>query len=110
MMKMEIKLDEERIKRDGEYDIDELWARIDKEFENACVKEVQPDGSVMYSGIPDKDYYTDINVAAMVFKHTQWFAKYCIKWIWYDNDDNESLPFQDLDVLEHQRKKNPLFS
>ncbi len=104
MMKMEIKLDEERIKRDGEYDVAELWTRIDKEFENACRKEVQPDGSVMYVGIPDKDYYTDINVAAMVFKQSRWFAQYCVKWIWYDNeyDNDDSSPFDEIDVLDNQ--------
>ncbi len=110
MMKMEIKLDEERIRRDGEYDVAELWARIDKEFENGCRKEVQADGSVMYVGIPDKDYFTDLNVAAMIFKHSRWFAQYCVRWIWYDNDDDETLPFQDIDVLENQKGKNPLFS
>ncbi len=109
MMKMEIKLDEDRVKRDGRFDIAELWQAIDKEFANACTKEVQPDGSVMYVGIPNKDYYSDINVAATVYKNTEWFAQYCVKWIWYDNDDDESLPFQDIDVLASQRAKNPLF-
>ena len=109
MMKMEIKLDAERIRRDGKYDVAELWKMIDKEFANACTKEVQTDGSVMYVGIPDKDYFTDINVAAVFLKQSEWFAQYCLKWIWYDNDDDESLPFQDIDVLASQKAKNPLF-
>lgn len=110
MMKMEIKLDEERIRRDDKYGVEELWKMIDKEFANACTKEVQPDGSVMYVGIPDKDYFTEINLAVAVFKHSDWFAQYCVKWIWYDNDDDdESLPFDDEDVLAEVRENNSIF-
>lgn len=109
MMKMEIRLDEERIKRDGEYDLAELWARIDKEFENGCRKDVQADGSVMYVGIPDKDYYTDFSAGYMILSELQPFAKYCVKWIWYDNDDDESQPFSDEDVLQKEKMRNPLF-
>ena len=110
MMKMLIKLDEDRIKTDGKYNRADLWRVIDGQFNNGCIKEVQPDGAVLYSGDPTKDYYTRINLAAIVLKKTHWFGKYCTKWIWYDNDDNEELPFQDIDVLERQRKNNPLFA
>lgn len=105
MMKMEIKLDEERIKRDGEYDVAELWASIDKEFENACTKEVQADGSVMYVGIPDKDYYTDFATGYMILSEVKPVLKYCIKWIWYDNDDDESLPFDEEDIILHLKEE-----
>lgn len=101
MMKMEIKLDEERIRRDGKYDVAELWKMIDKEFANACTKEVQPDGSVIYSGISDRDYFTCISIAYSMLKRNKLFIEYCIKWIWYDNDDDESLPFSEEDVLQH---------
>lgn len=109
MMKMEIKLDEERIRRDGKYDVAELWKMIDKEFVNACTKEVQPDGAVMYVGIPDKDYYTEINVAIMILEDKDWFAQYCVKWVWFDNDDDENLPFNKEDVLSYKRLNNSLF-
>lgn len=103
MMKMEIKLDEVRIRKDGEYDIAELWQMIDKEFASACTKVVQPDGSVMYTGIEDKDYYTCLSLAYLTLKYTKWFLNYCSKWVWYDNDDDEELPFSDEDVLQHIR-------
>ena len=110
MMKMLIALDEERVKSDGIYDLADMWRLIDERFKKACTKEVQSDGSVLYSGDPNKDYFTEINIAAMSFKRQPWFARYCTKWIWYDNDDNEELPFQDIDVLTRQRKSNPLFA
>lgn len=110
MMKMLIQLDEERILREGKYDLNDMWRVIDKMFENGCTKSVQPNGEVLYSGDPMKDYYTRINLAYLNLKHRPWFAKYCTKWIWYDNDDNEELPFQDIDVLTEERKDNALFA
>ena len=76
MMKMLIKLDEDRIKTDGKYNLADLWRVIDGQFNNGCIKEVQPDGAVLYSGDPTKDYYTRINLAAIVLKKTHWFGKY----------------------------------
>lgn len=110
MMKMEIALDEERILRDGVYDLKKIWNKIDEKFLSACTRERLPDGSVMYSGEPNKDYYTAIMLAAAVLKKQSWFARYCTKWIWYDNDDNEGLPFQEIDILSRQRLKNSLFA
>lgn len=110
MMKMLIKLDEDRIKSDGKYDLADMWRVIDRQFNNGCVKEVQPDGAVMYSGEIDKDYFTRISVAYLFLKRQSWFGQYCCKWIWYDNDDNESLPMQDMDVLAEERKDNILFA
>lgn len=110
MMKMLIKLDEERVLRDGKYDLADMWRKIDEQFENGCVKEVQPDGSALYSGKADKDYFTCISIAYIRLSSREWFAQYCNKWIWYDNDDNESLPMQDMDVLAEERKDNILFA
>lgn len=109
MMKMEIKLDEVRIRKDGEYDVADLWQMIDKEFASACTKEVQPDGSVMYTGIEDRDYFTDFASAHMILSDKEWMAKYCVKWIWYDNDDDEGQPYDEEDVLVGERSDNPLF-
>ena len=57
MMKMLIKLDEERVLRDGKYDLAAMWRKIDEHVATYnCIKEVQPGGGVLYSGNPDYDY------------------------------------------------------
>ena len=110
MMKMLIQLDEERVLSDKKYALSDMWRIIDKQFAGECDKEVQPDGSVLYSGNPNKDYFTRINVAAMYLKSRKWFAEYCKRLILYDNDYNEAMPFDEIDVLSRQRKCNPLFA
>lgn len=110
MMKMLISLDEERVLRDGKYPLANMWQKIDAQFEKCCKKEKQPDGSVVYAGEMQKDYYTQINLAAIYLKRQKWFAEYCNKWIWYDNEDDETLPYQEIDVLARQRRQNALFA
>ena len=112
MMKMLIQLDEERIKADDEYDLQEMWQAIDELFEDVkCIKEVQPDGSVMYSGNPNSNSL----LADFCYAHwslTDWepFAQYCSKWIWYDNEYDENMPFVEDDVLAKERIRTPLFA
>lgn len=110
MMKMQIQLDEQRVQKEGKYDLADMWRIIDEKFVEACTKEILPDGSRLYVGDANKDYYTCINVAAMILKQQKWFATYCKKWIWFDNDADEGSPFEPIDVLSRQRKVNALFA
>ena len=112
MMKMLIQLDEERIKADDEYDLQEMWQAIDEVFEDVkYIKEVQPDGSVMYLGNPNRDnLLADFGCAYLTLTDWEPIAKYCCKWICYDNEDNEDLPLADEDVLAKLRQRAPLFA
>ena len=111
MMNMLIQVDEERIIRERKYKLEDVWRVLNARFDKyECNKERQEDGSMLYKGNPEKDYFTCMMLAAMHLKHQKWFGRYCTKWIWYDNDDDEDLPFQDTDVLARERQKNPLFN
>lgn len=115
MMKMLIQLDEKKVEEDGVYELADMWRIIDGKFEKACTKEIQSDGSRMYSGDPNKDYYSEIMVAAMVLKQTKWFAEHCTKWIWYENDEDDAgaqdkpMQFYETDVLANCRENNNIF-
>ncbi len=111
MMKMLIQLDEERVVKDGKYKLEDMWRVIDAKFDKYdCVKEIQPDGSILYTGNPEKDYYTCMALANITLKKQKWFGKYCKKWIMLDNEDDETLPLQNIDILARQRQTNPLFA
>lgn len=112
MIKMLIQLDEERIKADDEYDLQEMWQAIDELFEDVkCIKEVQPDGSVMYSGNPNrKNLLADFCYVYFSLAKWEFFAQYCNKWLWYSNEGNDDLPLGEDDVLAKERIRRPLFA
>ncbi len=111
MMKMLIQLDEERVLSDEKYALEDMWRVIDNKFNKyQCNKEVLKNGAVMYSGNPEFDYFTCMGLAYLSLKKQKWFANYCEKWILYDNEDDETLPFQDIDLLKKEKDKNPLFA
>ena len=111
MMKMLIQLDEGRVKKDGKYKLEDMWRVIDAKFDKyGCEKERQADGAVLYIGNPKKDYYTCMALANITLKKQKWFGAYCKKWIMQDNEDDETLPLQNIDILARQRQINPLFA
>jgi len=110
MMNMLIQIDEKRIIKERKYRLDDVWRVLNARFDRyGCIKERQEDGAMLYKGNPEKDYFTCMMLAAIQLKHQKWFGRYCTKWILYDNDDDEELPFQDIDILSRERQKNPLF-
>lgn len=111
MMKMLIKLDEERVKSDGKYDLADTWRVIDGQFTAfQCDKEKQADGSFLYSGNANRDVFGDFFQIYAFLSREKWFAEYCAQWIMYSNEDDEDLPLSDENLLEKLRKNNPLFA
>lgn len=109
MIKMLIQLDEERIKADGVCDSAKMWAAIDKTFaRKECIKEVQPDGSVMYLGNPNRDnLLADFWQAYLSLFGWEQFVQYCSKWKCYDNEDNDDFPLANVDILAKLRSYPP---
>lgn len=79
MMKMLIRLDEEKILKDGIYDLEGMWKLIDERFvEQMCIKEVQTDDSVVYKGNPKrKDNFSAFGILCRFFNNTKWFVENC---------------------------------
>ena len=111
MMKMLIGLDEKRIDADGYESSKPLWNRIDGIFEHVkWTKEPQDDGTVLYvGGIDNDNFLADCFVILRALTLDKNFAKYCNKWLSFDNEDDESLPLLEVDVLARERASNPLF-
>lgn len=107
MQYMVIKLDEERVRAEGKYSLEKMWKIIDHAFrEGNIIKKPQADGSVEYWGNPnDENYLGYFGAAYIELKQTKWLAVYAKKWIWYENDDNEELPYQETDCLARARKQ-----
>lgn len=104
MQKMQIWLNEAKIKREGVYTVEEVWKVVDEAFEEGkCIKEVQTDGSIMYSGNPNSNnYLSDFGVAYVMLIDDELFIRYALDWKWFSNEENragtyiEMNPMQDL--------------
>ena len=105
MQKMLIQLDVEKIERERKYNLQDVWRLIDEIFaKGKCTKEIQSDGAVMYSGNPNRNNnLADFGLAYLLLQKRDWFVDNAKTWIWYNNDDDESLPFQDTDCLKRIR-------
>ena len=79
MIKMLISLDEEKILKDGIYDIDDMWNLIDERFaEQKCVKEIQADDSVVYTGNPQRwDNFSAFGILCKFLNNAKWFVDNC---------------------------------
>ncbi|MDE7215219.1 MAG: hypothetical protein K2O08_00275 [Clostridia bacterium] len=107
MQKMLIQLDVEKIERDDKYDINRMWKLIDEVFiKHKCDKEKKIDGSIMYLGKPENDSNFGIfSSAYLILRQKRWFFENVKVWHWYDNDDDETLPYQDMDCLADAKKE-----
>lgn len=106
MISMQIKLDRKKIEED-EYDFEEIQKVVDERFKKACKKQHIGDGSILYSGIEGKDYYTELCVAFLNLRKQEWFGKYCCCWKWLETDKKGNEYEEDL--LKKECLKNPFF-
>lgn len=78
MIKMQISLDEEKILRDGIYDLDNVWRMLDERFaEQNCVKEVQADGVIYKSNPREKDNFSVFGALCRFLNNAKWFVDNC---------------------------------
>lgn len=106
MEKMLIKLDDAKIERIGKYDTDKMWAAIDDVFEeHFCSKEIQPDGSRMYYGNPQRvsKQFADMVLCYQFLREQEWFASSVETWILFGDED-------ETDFLERMLRLNPQFA
>lgn len=84
MIRMLIEFDVEKLERDG-YNLEAIERLVDKRFSKACSKTVNG-ATVLYEGIEGKDYFTEICIAFVNLRKQDWFAKYCCRWLWLEDD------------------------
>lgn len=103
MLKLEIKLDEEKIHSDGKYVPDSLYKTLVNLFSNYQLDcSTEPDGTLFFVGRGQARDYGSFGKLITTLKNQSWFMEYVIKWLWYNSDDSEDEnDFAVEDVLEH---------
>ncbi len=86
MLKMVIEFDEEKIKDDGKYDLQKMYACLAERFTENGLK-VLENGVYIDEG-KEKDLMHFMAIATSL-PGIEWFKRYIKKWDWYEDDWDE---------------------
>lgn len=107
MLKLEIKIDENKINREQKYSTDSIYQTLEQTFARYHLrKEHEPDGTIVFYGNGHPKDYGAFGCIITSLKEKAWFMDYVTKWLWYNSDDGENADdFTVEDVLYHYTKK-----
>ncbi|MCM1054028.1 MAG: hypothetical protein NC394_00775 [Bacteroides sp.] len=92
MMKVEIVLDEDKIRDEGEYEVSEIRRCTCIPFESPYLRRLKTDdNSIVYCGTGSNHDYTHLWRANVSLVEDDWFVHYVKKWIWEDEDGQEDI-------------------
>ncbi|GHU58512.1 hypothetical protein FACS1894133_3400 [Clostridia bacterium] len=93
-MKMKIVFDEDKIRREGKYDIDKMYASVDKSFADWGIPKI---GRGVYQSSGKQKDYSRFMSFCMGLSDVGWFVDNISDWIWENNGN-------DQDVIKSFRK------
>lgn len=107
MLKLEIKLDEDKIIADHKYKVESIYHALEQAFGKFQLrKEKTTDGTIFFYGTGQKKDYGAFGNIITSLKDKAWFMDYVIKWVWYNSDDGDNEEdFVVEDVLYHYTRK-----
>ena len=92
MMKVEIILDEDKIRAEGEYEVEEIRRCVFNPFERGFLRKLETtDNSIAYCDNGKKNDYAYLWRANAYLVQKEWFIRYVKKWIWTDEDEKEDI-------------------
>ncbi len=107
MLKLEIKLDEEKIRNEKKYSVESIYRALDQAFSKHRLNQERDESGVLWvtgNGSP-KDYGSFGCIITSLCEK-EWFMDYVTRWIWYNSDDGENEEdFAVEDVLYHYTKR-----
>lgn len=90
MLKLEIRLDENKVLEEGKYDPEALNQRLVRAFEREHLDHTsKSDGTLVFVGRGRANDYGCFGKLITALKRQIWFMEYVEKWIWYNSDGGE---------------------
>lgn len=110
MLKLEMKLNNNRIQQAAKYQPEAVLGAVDKAFSKYQFRrEVLADGTICYYGNGMAKDYGTFGRLITTLKDKDWFMPYLDKWLWYNSDDCENEnDFVVEDILYHYTKKESI--
>ncbi|MEE1282524.1 MAG: hypothetical protein UHK60_09800 [Acutalibacteraceae bacterium] len=105
MFKVEILLDEEKIKEKGEYTPESIYEAIQKNFELFDLQEIPTeDNTIVYRDKGRSKDYGGMWRVINVLYDADWCKPYLIKCMWYSDEEYENGELYSENVLENFAK------
>lgn len=86
LFKVVIALDEQKVRSDGEYRLEDIYSMIRKWFADEQMTEIPADGELVFVSDNEKDFGL-IGLIANDLCDAEWFRPYATKFLWYDRTD-----------------------
>lgn len=102
LIKMVIKMDENRIKEQGQYSVDHVYSVIDRIFEKKGMQRIATDKGIEYLGHENPTDFSCFGQITLGLKDQSWFMDNATTWLLCSNDDVDNpADFSEEDLLKH---------
>lgn len=107
MLKLEIKMNEDKIQKEQKYTVESIYQALEKTFEKQHLqKRIGEDGVLWFFGTGDPRDYGAFGAIITALKEKAWFMDYVTRWIWYNSDDGENEEdYAVEDILYHYTRR-----
>ena len=106
MIKMFIKLNEEKIKKSERYSLDKIYSALDRIFREKGLKKVMASNGIEYYGSDRPVDFAYFGKIILGLKNQEWFMDNVSEWLFCSNDDtDDDSIFNQEDLLVHYGRK-----
>lgn len=107
MLKVSIRMDEDKIKREEKYSLDTIYRSIDELFQKMELPRMEDSSdSLVYRDCGRPQDFGRFGYAVITLKNHSWFMENVAEWFLYDSDDSDDPEdFNVEDLRKHYRQK-----
>lgn len=106
MIKMFIKMNEEKIKKSERYSLDKIYSALDRIFREKGLKKVMASNGIEYYGSDRPVDFAYLGKIMLGLKNQEWFMDNVSEWLFCSNDDtDDDSIFNQEDLLVHYGRK-----
>ena len=99
MIKMKIKINEEKVKQSGKYNVNDIYTKLDTLAQKIGIMEKE--GQNLYVGSKYQDDFAKFGRFIIDLTSSEWFTPYVGEWLWYVDGGIE-------DVAQYYKTKGVL--
>jgi hypothetical protein len=89
MIKMIIRMNEEKISETGEYTIEQIYSGIDRIFEKRGMEKKETDKGIEYLGGGRSTDFANFGKIMLGLKDQSWFMENAQEWLYCNSDDSD---------------------